>query len=166
MKSKLALILAAILVMTVALTACTGLGGGNKTTTTAADGTSSSDASTTAKAPAYTLPPATSEGQTGDNAAASDGATAAGTTSASISSTGVSVAGNQTASSTYAVGNYTVNTQTDPLSLRLEPKSESIILTTIPKGSAISVIAVYGEWGYVVYQTTGGWVAMKYLAKA
>lgn len=64
------------------------------------------------------------------------------------------------------VGSYRVNTSADALNMRAQPLADAEIVTTIPKGTIISVTAVNGEWGYVTYQDASGWVNMQYLAVA
>ena len=66
------------------------------------------------------------------------------------------------------VGTYRVNTSADALNMRAQPLADAEIVTTIPRGTLISVSAVSGsgEWGYVTYQDASGWVNMQYLAVA
>lgn len=124
----------------------------------------------------YTLPAAggTSSESSSESVAGSSAA------NAGVSGTGTSISssipyGDSSSSSTdaassanYETGTYTVNTATDPLSLRLAPSGsgDTTTICTIPKGTKVEVLAVKGEWGYVVYGKTGGWVAMKYLKPA
>lgn len=72
--------------------------------------------------------------------------------------------GNKT--SDYSIGNYKIATKDDPLGLRLEPNTSSARIIDIPKGEEVRVIAVWNDWGYVVYNQNGGWLSMKYLEKA
>lgn len=67
------------------------------------------------------------------------------------------------AASNDKTGKYTVNTQEDPLSIRLNATDNTSTIGKIPKGTEIEILAVYGEWGYVNYNGTGGWVAMKFV---
>lgn len=60
-------------------------------------------------------------------------------------------------------GKYKVATKDDPLGLRLEPNTDSDRLIYIPKGEDIEVLAVWDDWGYAVYEKTGGWLSMNYL---
>ncbi len=60
-------------------------------------------------------------------------------------------------------GKYKIATKDDPLGLRLEPNTESDRLVYIPKGEEVEVIAVWEDWGYVVYEKSGGWLSMNYL---
>ena len=60
-------------------------------------------------------------------------------------------------------GKYKVATKDDPLGLRLEPNTSSDRLVYVPKGHEVEVIAVWEDWGYVVYEKTGGWLSMNYL---
>ncbi len=63
----------------------------------------------------------------------------------------------------YSTGKYKVATKDDPLGLRLEPNTNSDRIIYIPKGHEVEVIAVWEDWGYVVYGSTGGWLSMNYL---
>ena len=64
---------------------------------------------------------------------------------------------------TYEPGKYKVATKDDPLGLRLEPNTTSDRLVYVPKGHEVEVIAVWEDWGYVVYEQSGGWLSMNYL---
>ena len=66
-------------------------------------------------------------------------------------------------SSSYATGTYKVATQEDPLGMRIQPASDADRLLYIDKGTEVEVLAVWGDWGYVVYNSTGGWLSMNYL---
>ncbi len=70
---------------------------------------------------------------------------------------------NEAKATSHPTGKYKVVTKDDPLGLRLEPSTDSNILILVPKGYEIDVLAVYQDWGYVVYQQTGGWLSMNYL---
>lgn len=63
----------------------------------------------------------------------------------------------------FDVGTYKIATKTDPLGLRLEPNTSSDRIIYIPKGNKVKVLAVWEDWGYVVYEKTGGWLSMNYL---
>ena len=63
----------------------------------------------------------------------------------------------------YATGKYKIATKDDPLGLRLEPNTTSDRLIYIPKDYEVEVLAVWEDWGYVVYEQTGGWLSMNYL---
>ena len=67
------------------------------------------------------------------------------------------------ATPTGKTGKYTVNTQEDPLSIRLNATDDTSTIGSIPKGTEIDVLAVYGDWGYVNHNGTGGWVSMKFV---
>ncbi len=67
--------------------------------------------------------------------------------------------------SNYDIGNYKIATKDDPLGMRLEPNTSSLRIVDIPKGETVEVIAVWNDWGYVVYNQNGGWLSMKYLEK-
>lgn len=69
----------------------------------------------------------------------------------------------QQISYSYEPGKYKVATKDDPLGLRLEPNTTSDRLVYIPKGNEVEVIAIWEDWGYVVYEQTGGWLSMNYL---
>ncbi len=69
----------------------------------------------------------------------------------------------QQTSYTYEPGKYKIATKDDPLGLRLEPNTTSDRLIYVPKGHEVEVIAVWEDWGYVVYEQTGGWLSMNYL---
>lgn len=60
-------------------------------------------------------------------------------------------------------GKYKVATKDDPLGLRLEPNTASDRIIYVPKGHEVEVLAVWEDWGYVVYEKTGGWLSMNYL---
>lgn len=60
-------------------------------------------------------------------------------------------------------GKYKVATKDDPLGLRLEPNTDSDRIIYVPKGHEVEVLAVWEDWGYVVYEQTGGWLSMNYL---
>ena len=60
-------------------------------------------------------------------------------------------------------GKYKVATKDDPLGLRLEPNTDSDRIIYVPKGHQVEVLAVWEDWGYVVYEKTGGWLSMNYL---
>lgn len=67
------------------------------------------------------------------------------------------------AASSGKTGKYTVNTQEDPLSIRLNATDNTDTIGSIPKGTEIEILAVYGDWGYVNHNGTGGWVSMKFV---
>ena len=69
----------------------------------------------------------------------------------------------QQTSYTYEAGKYKVATKDDPLGLRLEPNTDSDRLIYVPKGEVVEVLAVWEDWGYVVYEKSGGWLSMNYL---
>ncbi len=69
----------------------------------------------------------------------------------------------QQTSYSYEPGKYKIATKDDPLGLRLEPNTTSDRLVYVPKGHEVEVIAVWEDWGYVVYEKTGGWLSMNYL---
>ncbi len=71
------------------------------------------------------------------------------------------VSNNKTSS--YSTGTYKVATKDDPLGLRLEPNSDADRILYIDKGAEVEVVAVWDDWGYVVYNSTGGWLSMSYL---
>ncbi len=69
----------------------------------------------------------------------------------------------QQTSYSYEPGKYKVATKDDPLGLRLEPNTDSDRIIYVPKGEEVEVLAVWEDWGYVVYEKTGGWLSMNYL---
>lgn len=69
----------------------------------------------------------------------------------------------QQTSYSYEPGKYKIATKDDPLGLRLEPNTSSDRLIYVPKGYEVEVVAVWEDWGYVVYEQTGGWLSMNYL---
>ncbi len=69
----------------------------------------------------------------------------------------------QQTSYSYEPGKYKIATKDDPLGLRLEPNTSSDRLVYVPKGHEVEVIAIWEDWGYVVYEQTGGWLSMNYL---
>lgn len=64
----------------------------------------------------------------------------------------------------FAPGKYKIATKEDPLGLRIEPNSNSDSLLWIDIGREVEVIAVWDDWGYTVYNGSGGWLSMNYLA--
>ena len=58
---------------------------------------------------------------------------------------------------------YKVATKDDPLGLRIKPSTESDSIIYVPKGHEVEGIAVWEDWGYVVYEQSGGWLSMNYL---
>lgn len=66
----------------------------------------------------------------------------------------------------YPTGLYTVATESSNLNLRSGPGSEFPTINSIPKGTVLTVAEVQGEWGRVDYNTTIGWVNMKYMKSA
>lgn len=66
----------------------------------------------------------------------------------------------------YTTGKYVIATKDDPLGMRLKPDGNSLRILDIPKGETIEILAVWNDWGYVVYNQSGGWISMKYLEKA
>ena len=47
--------------------------------------------------------------------------------------------------------------------MRIQPNADADRLLYIDKGTEVEVLAVWGDWGYVVYNSTGGWLSMNYL---
>ncbi len=62
------------------------------------------------------------------------------------------------ANSDYVTGKYKIATQDDPLSLREYPDEGRV--GEIPKGETVEVLAVYEEWGYVLYEGQNGWISL------
>ena len=69
----------------------------------------------------------------------------------------------QQTSYSYEPGKYKNATKDEHLGLSLEPNTTSDRLVYVPKGHEVEVIAVWEDWGYVVYEKTGGWLSMNYL---
>ncbi|MBQ8182544.1 MAG: SH3 domain-containing protein [Clostridia bacterium] len=63
-------------------------------------------------------------------------------------------------------GKYTINTQDDPLGIRTKPEQDAERSGEVPKGEEVEILAVYGDWGYVNYEGTNGWLSFTYLKKA
>jgi uncharacterized protein YgiM (DUF1202 family) len=62
-------------------------------------------------------------------------------------------------------GKYKIATKEDPLGLRIKPSTDADRLLYINKGETVEVLAVWEDWGYVVYGNTGGWLSMNYLER-
>ncbi len=60
-------------------------------------------------------------------------------------------------------GTYTVNTENDPLGVRILPSADAERIYELPKGSDISVLCTYDEWAYVEKDGVSGWVNLNYL---
>ena len=81
---------------------------------------------------------------------------------------GVEADGTSTAYQAYSTdyaGTYVVNTVSSPLNLRSAPDTSSTILTTIPKGSTVTVVSSDGTWAYCYYGSYRGYCSMEYLSK-
>lgn len=63
----------------------------------------------------------------------------------------------------YKTGKYTIATQSDPLGIRSKPEDDAEWLHGVPKGTEVEILAVVGEWGYVEYKGTEGWLNFQYL---
>ena len=59
--------------------------------------------------------------------------------------------------SSYETGIYTLN---DNMNLRVSPALGTTVLTVIPKGTAVVVDQISGEWGHTTYQSKTGWVSL------
>ncbi len=70
---------------------------------------------------------------------------------------------NNNKTSSYNTGTYKIATQEDPLGMRIQPNSDADRILYIDKGEEVEVLAVWDDWGYVVYNSTGGWLSMSYL---
>lgn len=74
------------------------------------------------------------------------------------------------ATSSSGTGTYIVSlTDGDSsLNLRMYPSSsdDSTIIDTVPNGTEIEVLYVYGDWGWVEYGDTAGWLYMSHLTAA
>lgn len=60
------------------------------------------------------------------------------------------------------IGKYKVSGN-DPLNLRMGPDVKTDIITYVEGGTEVNIIAVWEDWGYVIYEKTGGWLSMNYL---
>ena len=58
---------------------------------------------------------------------------------------------------------YQVTTQTDPLNMRAEPGQSSMIITTIPKGTIVTVLEISDGWGKVQYGSVVGYCSTDWL---
>ncbi len=63
----------------------------------------------------------------------------------------------------HANGKYIINTQNDPLGIRVKPQSDAERNGEVPKGASVEVLTVCGEWGYVEYDGKSGWLSFQYL---
>lgn len=63
-----------------------------------------------------------------------------------------------------ALGIRYVCTETDPLSLRSQPNTQSAILARIPRGIAVTLLKKQGDWCLVQYGSLQGYCAAKYLS--
>ena len=55
-----------------------------------------------------------------------------------------------------------VNTEATPLNIREEPNQDSTIIGSIPRGENITVYTITDNWGFVNYESVGGWVNLLY----
>ncbi len=62
------------------------------------------------------------------------------------------------ANSDYVTGKYKIATQDDPLSMREYPDEGRV--GEVPKGETVEVLAVYEEWGYILYDGENGWISL------
>ena len=68
------------------------------------------------------------------------------------------------AASQYKTGKFTVNTESSPLTVRTKPDSGADGISSLEKGTAVEVLAVQSNWGYVTLtSTSGGWINMEYV---
>lgn len=65
----------------------------------------------------------------------------------------------------YDLGEFTVRTSGNPLNLRRDANTDSVILRKIPDGTVLTVEKSTAGWGYVEFDGVKGWVSMKYLVK-
>ena len=147
----------------------------NSTSGSASAAPSGSDLSSTDK-PSYNLP-------TGSDSSASTttaGSSVPGTTSApgasvpasSGAAAGVTAAGTTRANTTAAavstgahkLGAYTASSS---VTLRVKPDASSTALNSVTSGASVKVLAVQGDWGYVMLnESTWGWANMSNLTAA
>lgn len=57
----------------------------------------------------------------------------------------------------------TVVTEKDPLNLRAKPSTAAAIVTTVPKGAAVTVYGVYDGWYSVTYGEYAGFASAQYV---
>lgn len=89
--------------------------------------------------------------------ASSDNAPDNGAVTPAVSTTAAPVTQAQS-NSIYKTGTYKIATQEDPLSLREYPNEGRV--GEVPKGETVEVLAVYEEWGYVLYEGQNGWISL------
>ena len=63
----------------------------------------------------------------------------------------------------HSAGKYTINTQDDPLGIRVKPEADAQRNGEVPKGEEVEILTVCGEWGYVEYGEYSGWLSFQYL---
>ncbi len=56
-----------------------------------------------------------------------------------------------------------INTKKDPLNLRSSPSEDAKIITTIPKGTTVTVIDYYTDWCYIEWGDYKGYASTEYL---
>lgn len=52
------------------------------------------------------------------------------------------------------------------LNVRVAPRDTTKKVTTLKSGVTVRVVKLNGDWGYITYGNTAGWVALKYLGQA
>lgn len=69
----------------------------------------------------------------------------------------------KTATATGKIGKYKISAGGDDLSLRMKPDANSDRIYYITDGTEVEILAVWEDWGYAVYEQSGGWLSMNYL---
>lgn len=65
----------------------------------------------------------------------------------------------------HSIGKYIIATKNDPLNIREKPEKYTSSKGKIEKGTEVEILTVCGDWGYVVYEDTNGWLPFEYLEK-
>lgn len=63
----------------------------------------------------------------------------------------------------HSSGTYTIGTQNDPLGIRVKPHADAQRNGEVPKGETVEVLTVCGDWGYIEYGESTGWLSFEYL---
>ncbi|MBQ7838796.1 MAG: polysaccharide deacetylase family protein [Clostridia bacterium] len=66
---------------------------------------------------------------------------------------------------TLASGHYTVRSKYDTVNVRVEPSTESEIVTEIPNGTAVTVESAVEKWAFISFEAGSGWISSAFLAK-
>ena len=63
----------------------------------------------------------------------------------------------------HSIGKYIIATKNDPLNIREKPERNTTKKGKIEKGTEVEILTVCGDWGYVIYEDTQGWLPFEYL---